>query len=188
MGHRHTRTADWHKTPGKTPPADGRETGDDEACLRGMSTMLQRLKLLALAGGLGALAACSSGETISPGSAPAPSSARSAASISVSPDKACGGVRGVSVTPCPLRLTKHSKSGVVVTVGGPGVVHSSLGRINSCYSGYECFNAARNGDGTHWLITSGTYCGGGILEFLGKNSRHHVVGYAFLEIRNKYCS
>ena len=104
------------------------------------------------------------------------------------PDKSCGGVRGVTVLPCPIRLTRHTKRGVVVTVSGPGVVNSSLGHITSCYSGQICYNAERVGSSqTQWRITSGEVCGGAIVEFLGENVSGAVVGYAFLKVANKYC-
>jgi hypothetical protein len=92
------------------------------------------------------------------------------------------------VTPCPIRLTKRTKSGIVVTVSGRHVVNSSLGRINACFSGKLCYNAERYGSSeTQWLITSGQSCGGADVEFLGENASGHVVGYAFLKVANKYC-
>ncbi len=75
-----------------------------------------------------------------------------------------------------------------MTVSGPGVVNSALGRIKSCYSGHNCYNAERaGGSQTQWLITPGALCGGAILEFTGKNALGKRVGYAFLEIANRYC-
>lgn len=75
-----------------------------------------------------------------------------------------------------------------LTVSGPGVVNSVLGTIQSCYSGKICYYAARYGKSqTQWLITSGGYCDGAILEFNGENARGKRVGYALLEIANKYC-
>lgn len=54
--------------------------------------------------------------------------------------------------------------------------------------GRICYYAARYGNSqTQWLITSGGYCDGAILEFDGRNARGKRVGYAFLEIANKYC-
>jgi hypothetical protein len=97
-------------------------------------------------------------------------------------------VHGVKVAPCPIRLNRHTKSGVVVTVSGPRVVNSALGTIQSCYSGQICYNAERDGSSqTQWLITPGSVCGGAILEFNGESARGKQVGYAFLEISNKYC-
>lgn len=45
----------------------------------------------------------------------------------VTPEKDCGGTGGVQVKPCPIRLTKRTRHGTFVAVGGPGVVNSSLG-------------------------------------------------------------
>jgi hypothetical protein len=151
--------------------------------------MFRWVRTLAVLGGLSVLAACASGQpfylTGSPG---APSAQRVNAPASITPDKGCGGVRGVKVAPCPIQLNRQTKSGIVVTVSGPGVVKSALGTIRSCYSGYICYYAKRyGGSQTQWLITSGEYCGGAILEFMGENARDKRVGYAFLEIANKYC-
>ena len=94
----------------------------------------------------------------------------------------------MKVTPCPIRLDRHTKSGIVVTVSGPGVVNSALGTIQSCYSGHICYYVERDGSSqTQWLITSGGRCGSATLEFTGENARGKQVGYAFLEIANKYC-
>ena len=69
----------------------------------------------------------------------------------VTPDKDCGGASGVTVTSCPIRLTKHSKRGIVVTVSGPGVVSSNLGNIRSCFSGQVCYKVQRKGGSqTEW--------------------------------------
>jgi hypothetical protein len=151
--------------------------------------MFRQLRTLAVLGSLSLLAACASGQNFYPaGSAAAPSAQSAITPSSITPDKGCGGVRGVKVTPCPILLNAQTKSGIVVTVSGPGVVFSALGTIRSCYSGHNCYNAKRYGSSqTQWLITSGTYCGGAILEFNGRNARGNRVGYAFLEISNKYC-
>jgi hypothetical protein len=151
--------------------------------------MFPHVRTLAVLGGLSVLAACASGQPFyETGSALAPSSQRVASPSSIMPDKGCGGVHGVKVAPCPIRLNRHTKSGIVVTVSGPRVVNSALGTIKSCYSGLTCYNAKRYGSSqTQWLITPGGYCGGAILEFMGENARGKHVGYAFLEIANQYC-
>lgn len=142
--------------------------------------MFRQVQTLAVLAGVSVLAACASGQPFYQTGSSSPSS--------ITPDKGCGGVHGVKVTPCPIRLGRHTKSGIVVTVSGPRVVSSALGTIQSCYSGYNCYNVARYGSGqTQWLITSGSYCGRAILEFEGENARGRHVGYAFLEIANKYC-
>jgi predicted small lipoprotein YifL len=151
--------------------------------------MFRQVRALAVLAGVSVLAACGSGQPFyPPGSGVAPPAQRVSSPSSITPDKGCGGVHGVKVTPCPIRLSRHTKSGIVVTVSGPRVVSSALGTIQSCYSGYNCYNVARYGSSqTQWLITSGSYCGGAILEFEGENARGRHVGYAFLEIANKYC-
>lgn len=151
--------------------------------------MFRQVRALAVLGSCSVLAACGSGQPFyEAGSAVAPSARGVSSSALITPDKGCGGVHGVKVTPCPIRLTKHTKSGIIVTVSGPRVVNSALGRIQSCYSGYTCYNVGREGGSqTQWLITSGRYCGRAILEFMGENARGKGVGYAFLEIANRYC-
>ena len=151
--------------------------------------MFRQFRALVVLGGLSVLAACASSQPFyQTGSAVAPSAQRVGSPASVTPAKGCGGVHGVKVAPCPIRLTRHTTSGIVVTVSGPGVVNSALGTIKSCYSGQTCYYAERYGTSpTQWLITSGGYCGRAILEFMGENVRGKSVGYAFLEIANKYC-
>lgn len=107
---------------------------------------------------------------------------------SVTADKDCNGAGGVKVAPCPVRLGKHNKSGVVVTVSGPHVVNSYLGRINGCYSGKTCYNAERyKNSQLKWLITPGQFCGGADVEFDGVNKNDKVRGYYFLKVNNKDC-
>jgi hypothetical protein len=149
--------------------------------------MFREVRALAVLGGLSVLAACASSQPFyQTGSAVAPSAQRVNSPSSITPDKGCGGAHHVKVTPCPIQL--NTKSGIVVTVSGPGVVNSALGAIRSCYSGQTCYYVGRDGSSqTQWLITPGSVCGGAILEFNGKNARGKRVGYAFLEIANKYC-
>jgi hypothetical protein len=149
--------------------------------------MSRSVRTLATLGALSVLAACASGQSFyQAGPAVAPLAQRVSSPWSISPDKGCGGVHHVKVAPCPIQL--NAKSGIVVTVSGPGVVKSALGTIQSCYSGQTCYYAARDGSSkTQWLITPGPVCGGAILEFNGENARGKRVGYTFLEINNKYC-
>ena len=106
----------------------------------------------------------------------------------IHPAKNCGGTGGVQVTPCPIRLTRHTKPGIVVTVSGPGVVNSYLGALNGCFNGHLCYNAEREGSSeTQWRITSGTSCGGADVEFIGVDAHGAKVGYFFLKVANKYC-
>ncbi len=151
--------------------------------------MVRRVVTLALVAGLSVLAACSSGESTSQaGLSAVPPVQQGRVPLAIAPDKNCGGVNGVTVTPCPLRLTRHTKAGIVVTVSGPGVVNSYLGRINGCFNGHLCYNAERVGSSeTQWLITSGPSCGGADVEFEGVNASGGKVGYFFLKVANKYC-
>ena len=151
--------------------------------------MFQQVRTIAVLAGLSVLAACASGQpSYQTGSGVVPSAQRVGSPSSITPDKGCGGVHGVKVAPCPIQLNRRSKSGIVVTVSGPGVVGSALGTIKSCYSGRTCYYAQREGSSqTQWRITPGAYCDGAILEFNGKNAGGRRVGYAFLEIANKYC-
>jgi hypothetical protein len=151
--------------------------------------MISRCVTLAALAGLFTLAACTSEQPLSQGGlsgVPAPPQARVQSAID--PDKNCGSAHGVTVTPCPVRLTKHTKSGIVVTVSGPGVVNSYLGSLNDCFNAKLCYNAERVGSSqTQWLITSGRSCGGADVEFLGVDALGEQVGYAFLKVANKYC-
>jgi hypothetical protein len=151
--------------------------------------MFRRLFAAAAVASLSILAACTPGEQVSQaGSAIAPQAPRAGLLARMMPDKDCGGVGGVTVTPCPIRLTKHTKRGIVVTVSGPGVVNSYLGHITSCFSGQICYNAERKGSNqTKWRISSGQYCSAADVEFLGVNASGAEVGYFFLKVTNKYC-
>ncbi len=137
---------------------------------------------------LSLLAACSSGEQASQAGPSIVPAAAGTGHHAMSPDKDCGGTDGVTVTPCPVHLTKHTRSGVLVTVGGPGVVGSSLGNLSGCFSGHKCYNAKREGGSqTQWRITSGRSCGAADVEFDAMNASGQQVGYFFLKISNKYC-
>lgn len=133
------------------------------------------------------LAACSGGPVTPGGSSAAPQAPRPGDSV-IRPAKNCGGTGGVAVTPCPIRLTRHTKPGIVVTVSGPGVVNSYLGKLNGCFNAHLCYNAEREGSSqTQWRITSGTACGGADVEFIGVDAHGENVGYFFLKVTNKYC-
>ena len=150
--------------------------------------MFRQLRTLAILAALCVLAACASSQPYQTGSGVAPFAQSAGSSSSITPDKGCGGEHGVTVTPCPVQLSRHTKSGIVVTVSGPGVVGSTLGDIKSCYNANDCYNADRDpSNQTQWVITSGKFCGGAILEFTGRNARGKQVGYAFLDITNHYC-
>ncbi|HEY2474190.1 MAG TPA: hypothetical protein VGI19_05250 [Candidatus Cybelea sp.] len=140
--------------------------------------MFQRI--LVAAASLSILAACAQAQSV-PQTNTAPAS-------KVSPNKDCGGAYGVTVSPCPIRLTRHTKMGFVVTVSGPHVTNSYLGRLNACIGNKLCYNAEREGNSqVQWRITSGRDCGNAEVEFVGVNENDHEVGYAFLDLKNKYC-
>ncbi len=147
--------------------------------------MLLRMNAMAAAASLSMLAACASGhQTSQAGSALVPPPLGAAAS----PDKDCGGTGGVEVLPCPVRLTRHTKPGIVVTVSGPHVVNSYLGQLNGCFNGQNCYNAEREGSSqTQWRITSGRACGGADVEFYGVDRHGAKRGYFFLKVSNHYC-
>jgi hypothetical protein len=141
--------------------------------------MFRRVSGAAVLASLIGLVGCTVGQQ------PAPSAGFGAA---VTPERDCQGVRGVAVTPCPIVLTKDTKPGIVVTVGGPGVVDSVVKKLTACSSGKICYNLNRTGSGlTQWRITSGRACGVADIKFFGLDSAHSQVGYAFLHVTNKYC-
>jgi len=106
----------------------------------------------------------------------------------ITPLKDCNGTGGVKVKPCPVHLNEHTKSGIVVTVKGEGVVSSYLGRLIGCRNGKLCYNAERYGSSeTKWLITLGQSCGNADVEFDGVNANGGEVGYYFLGVANRYC-
>lgn len=148
--------------------------------------MFKRLGIATVIGAVLVFAGCSNGsQTLNP-NATSPSAERSMPSVS--PDKDCGSSGHVFVAPCPIRLTKHTKNGIVVTVSGPKVVNSQLGRISGCFNGQNCYNAERYGNGaTQWLITSGSSCSAADVEFDGYSAHGHEVGYFFLGVKNKLC-
>lgn len=90
---------------------------------------------------------------------------------------ACGGTNGVSVSPCPVTLTKHAQSGVVVTVSGPGVTSSAMkknhcggGRMAVCY-----FARLRGSDHTQWLVTPRHKCGTVTNELVGLGNNGSIT-------------
>jgi hypothetical protein len=150
--------------------------------------MSRPVNVVAVAASLFVLSACTQGQQASQSGSAVPQVRGAGLSSSVVPAKDCGGTGGVTVTPCPVRLTKDTKPGVVVTVSGPGVVSSYLGRINGCFNGHTCYNAEREGSSeTQWRITSGPSCGRADVEFEGVDASGGKVGYFFLKVANKFC-
>jgi hypothetical protein len=146
--------------------------------------MIRRINLFAAAVAF-MLSACTSGQQLSQS---VPAAGGAGFSHSIPPPKDCGGTGGVTVAPCPVHLTRHTKQGIVVTVSGPGVVNSDLGHITGCFNGHTCYNAEREGSSqTQWRITSGRVCGAADVEFDGVDAYGNTVGYYFLKVANKYC-
>jgi hypothetical protein len=142
---------------------------------------------LAAIAGASLLASCGSSSApsaLGTGNAPLAGAALPA----ITPLKDCGGTGGVKVKPCPVHLHVRNKSGVVVTVKGPGVVSSYLGKLNGCFNGRICYNAERYGSSeTKWLITPGSSCGSADVEFDAYDAGSSEVGYFFLKVANRYC-
>ncbi len=150
--------------------------------------MFRQVYAVAAVATLFMLSACTQGQQASQGGYAVPAADRTSPSGSVMPDKDCGGTGGVTVTPCPVHLTRHTKPGIVVTVSGPGVVNSYLGKISGCFNGRICYNAEREGSSqTLWRMTSGRSCGRADVEFDGINASGQTVGYFFLKVANKFC-
>jgi hypothetical protein len=151
--------------------------------------VFRRIDVIAVIASLSLLAACTGGQPVSQGNlGVAPLAVGAGLPALITPDKDCGGTGGVKVKPCPVRLTRHTKAGIVVTVSGPGVINSYLGKLNGCFSGKLCYNAEREGSSqVQWRITSGRACGGADVEFDGVNASGGQVGYFFLRVSNRYC-
>jgi hypothetical protein len=148
--------------------------------------MIKRFSVVTLIGAFVVFAGCSTSSQTPNLNAMSPSAGRDLSSVS--PDKDCGSAGYVVVAPCPIKLTKHTKHGIVVTVSGPKVAGSDLGSIKSCFNAQNCYNAERYGSSQmQWLITSGSSCSAADVEFDGYNARGHKVGYFFLGLKNKYC-
>jgi hypothetical protein len=137
-------------------------------------------------GGASLLAACGSPSSASGGGGAAVGTG--AALPAITPLKDCRGSGGVTVKPCPVHLNAHTKSGIVVTVKGHGVVSSDLGKLTSCFNGRICYNAERYGSSERkWLITPGSSCGSADVEFDAFDANGREVGYFFLKVSNRYC-
>ncbi len=151
--------------------------------------MVPRFDVLAVVAVICLLAGCNSGPSAShAGFSAVPPTQQEQMPSTIRPDKGCGGTGGVRVTPCPVRLTKHTEDGIIVTVKGRHVADSEIGHIYSCYNGHTCYVADRVvGSGTEWKILSGPSCGGAIVEFDAMNAHASEIGEFFLKVNNKYC-
>lgn len=151
--------------------------------------MFRRVNVVAAGASLFVLAACSQGAPPSQtGAGVVPAAIGAGLPAGATPTTGCSGSHKVKVTPCPITLTKRTKSGIVVAVTGPGVVNSYLGELNGCFSDKLCYNVEREGSSyTKWRFTSGKYCGGASVTFEGVNASGKVVGKFFLKLSNRYC-
>lgn len=151
--------------------------------------MFQRVNVCSAVASFFVLAACSQGApTPNTGSAVPPAAIGAGVPTGATPARRCNGTHQVKVTPCPVTLTKRTKSGILVTVTGPGVVNSYLGELNGCFSDRLCYNVEREGSSyTQWRFTSGKYCGGASVKFEGVNAGGRLVGNFFLKLSNRYC-
>lgn len=150
--------------------------------------MFLRLRVFSAVTSLFALVACASGQQPSQLSSAIVPAIAADFSASVTPNKDCNGVEGVTVTPCPITLTKNTKPGITVTVNGRDVFDSVLEKLTRCSNGELCYDLNRTGSGlTQWRVSSGRTCGVAHIKFFGLDSRHNRVGYAFLKVTNKYC-
>ena len=151
--------------------------------------MIRWVDALLLTTGLTLLAACTSTATL-PQAGLTMGAIRSGTGIEagIGADAACAGSGGVQVTPCPIRLTKHTRGGIVVTVSGPGVVTSYLKTLNECHHDRLCYNAEREGNSeTQWRFSSGRDCGSADVEMDGVDALGQTVGAAFLKLTNRDC-
>jgi hypothetical protein len=112
----------------------------------------------------------------------------------VAPDnKKCGGTNGVSVSPCPLIISKKSKGLAWFNVEGNGVVTSYLAgyqQEGNCYSkdGAEiCSVQNLASPPTYWGATSGPHCGKAKQLTFYAYGVSGFIGYGYLRIINKYC-
>jgi hypothetical protein len=107
--------------------------------------------------------------------------------------KRCGGTNGVSVSPCPLVISKKSGGYAWFNVTGPGVATSYLENYQPegyCYNkkgGEICYVQNLASPPTYWQASSGQDCGKAKpLKFYAYGGSG-FVGYAYLTVINRYC-
>lgn len=153
--------------------------------------MFRSVKVAAALSSLCALAACAQMQQAPQGggSAIVPFAVDTGTHAAMTPESGCQGVDGVTVTPCPITLTKETKPGIVVTVAGPGVVDSVTEKLPPCSNGKLCYNITRavSSNLNKFRVRSRRTCGVADVKFFGLNSAHKKVGYAFLKLTNDYC-
>jgi hypothetical protein len=108
--------------------------------------------------------------------------------------KRCGGTNGVSVSPCPLVVTKKTRGYAWFNVIGSGVVLSDLKGYQLkgfCYNrkgGEICSVQNLASPPTYWQASSGPHCGTAKpLKFYAYGT-HGFIGYGYLEVINRDCS
>ena len=112
----------------------------------------------------------------------------------VAPDRGkCGGTHGVSVSPCPLVLTKK-RGFAQFNVTGPGVVSAYLKDnqdVGYCYNGKGgeiCYLQNLGSPPNYWQAESGPYCGRAKpLKFYAYGVSGYI-GFGYLTVVNRDCS
>lgn len=137
---------------------------------------------LAVAVMAGALTGCDASQQSTPNL-----SATSRSQRAVSPDlPACYG-SNITVKPCPVKLTKHSKHGIAVTVSGPGVTTSGASSGTCKPNSDACFFIDSTSSFTTWTILPNVdACGKGYATFQGFAGSTEVGEYS-VKVINKYC-
>jgi hypothetical protein len=147
----------------------------------------QFFALACLAFGVSLLAACASNQGFGSTTEP-PAFTKVSGLSSIVPAKKCLGSDGVRVSPCNVKLTEKTQSGVVVTVGGGDVTGAKVVNGGECYGskGICSIQHIGHSNSLHYRVASGPSCGKTTVTFEAfQNERWQ--GYAYLEVRNKYC-
>jgi hypothetical protein len=141
---------------------------------------------------LGALAVFLSGCGTAQTSA-VPQGAQSAAHRQLAPEgKGCGGTNGVSVSSCPIVLTKKTRGYYVFYVSGPGVETTYLKEYRDqglCYKKGEeiCSIQDTGSPANYWQAAAGPYCGTAKRVTFYAYGAKGFIGIAHLKITNEYC-
>lgn len=116
------------------------------------------------------------------------------ASTLTAPDTKCGGTGGVSVSPCPLVLSKRNGGLAQFSVTGPGVVTTYVWNFQVSSYCYDrqfakiCYVQNLGSPPTSWQATSGPACGQARrIHFSGYDASGVLVGRAYLEVINRDC-
>ncbi len=149
------------------------------------------MRFLAVIPLLALLTACGGQEvTGARGVAISPSDAAADAAPDV---QKCGGTHGVSVSPCPVVLSKKTRGYAVFFVNGRGVINVYLRGYQlegNCYSksgGEICSVENLGSPPNYWQAASGTDCGRAkTLKFYAYGVSG-FIGVGYLRIINRYC-